>query len=361
MPGYRAKFTGGLRLRSDEAITMTLGISMDCIRQSGEQFAAFLGLIIKHRIKIRCLKILITDDLYRHYRGWIPSTPELERLAMAEREYTSWLEENGKYLRFLGDVDNVLVGRKYDPISVKEIDRIFGLSKDELDSAKTLTFKIMRWRTLLDSPACVAMSSMIDEAYNTSLDFKNIVENIASKWCSEGKHTLKESIDFLKEEIAVTLGPLKESIFTYPAGSFNDAILWAAANILRKELVYHAYSVELRGKQTTLDPTNASVASSAIDERKKAEEEGTEATSELEISALVELASSSLKEILCSRRGGRVEITVGKVAFKFAIDPSSPASLRHARSRSSSFFKQYGSDASDAFLSMPQRSVSTPK
>lgn len=363
MPGYRAKFIGGLGVKPDTKITLTLCVSMNCVQQTGEQFAAFLGLVIKNNRNISQLQIVVSDDLYRHYNGWISSTPDEERTAMADREYTKWIDENWRHLGFFGDVDDVLIKKGKVPVTfmtVGEANSTFGISLAELRYAKAIEFKIIRWRTLVETPEYAEARAAVDKAFVEIPAFKTVVEEVARPHCAKG-HTLESVIEFLKEEIAVVAGPLRESEITYPSDSFNAAVMWALRNIFHKEVPYHGYSVELRGRQPTLDPTtmiSASVASSAVDERKKAEEDG-----ELEKNAL-ELAGASLREMLNSRRGGRVEITVGKVAFKFAIDPGSPAPLRHVRSRSGSFFRQYcsdHSDASDAFLSIPQRSVSAPK
>jgi len=199
MPSFKAKFRKGLRVEPGAPpITLTLGVSMDCVQQSGEQLAAFLGLVVEHRSVIANLQIVCSDDLYRHYHGWTESTTESERTTMVDRLYNDWLKENWKYLSFFRDTKNALCGKTsstaFSAVENQEIAALFfGPSNEEdmaravekLRLANAINLEIIRWRTLLNTPEYAAAKQQVDAAYRDNSEFKKIVASVAAQHSKE--------------------------------------------------------------------------------------------------------------------------------------------------------------------------------
>jgi len=346
MPLFKAKFRKGLKV--DAPITLALGVSMDCVQQSGEQLAAFLGLVVEHKSMITNLQIVCSDDLYRFYHGWTESTPESERTAIVDKLYNDWLQENWKYLSFFKDLKNVLCREKnstvFSDAEIQEIAALFfGVSNEEgmartvekLRTASTINLEIIRWRTLLNTPEYSAAKQQVDAAYRDNPEFKNIITSVAAQHSKE--KALDTVIAFLLEETAVFIGPLKSCQLAYSSPNFNQAILWAMVNIAHQPLIYHGYSLTPR-KPIPADSMVAASSSAPTGETRKTPKEDA-----------IEFARLMLQSVLDSRRGGRGNIQFGAVHFQFEIDPTTtPTYPPRLLGGVSSFFGQPSDNANKA-------------
>jgi len=338
MPLFKAKFRKGLKV--DAPIPLTLGVSMDCVQQTGEQLAAFLGLVIEHRSMVNSLRIVCSDDLYRFYHGWTESTPDSERTTMVNKLYNDWLGENWKCLSFFKDINNALNGKRssavFNDTEIQEIATLFfGASNEEgmaeavekLKTASNINLEIIRWRTLLNTPEYSATKKQVDAAYRDNAEFKNIVANVAAQ------HSKEKSVDtvtaFLLEEVAVFIGPLKNCQLAYSSPSFNQAILWAMVNIAHQSLIYHGYSLSPRKPAPSDSMAAASSAAPTVEIRKTQTEDA------------MAFARLMLQSVLESKRGGRGLVKVGdlEIGFEIGSSPTSTNNPPYLLGGASSFFR----------------------
>ncbi len=212
--GKKAKFIKGLNTK--ERTTLTLAVSMENEKQTGEDLEAFIVLVNQHKNRVKRLKIVLSCYLQRHYIG----------KQAAEALFDKWKGENKDALS------------KLDP---------------------DIELEVVGWRTIIETDEFKCALQFLTRLYDESEEFRTKVKLLSNR--HSHKADAESSKSYLLEEN--TFFMIYKGIVCYPGQHLNAANEFVVQNY-NKDLIFCGYIVFIKNKNKLSSVPNKNLISIAL-------------------------------------------------------------------------------------------------